>query len=201
MSTARRTQAERTATTRAALLAAARELFAEHGFAQTGRDQIAERAGVTRGALYHHFATKEEVFRELVEQLEQEMLDRVVAAGAGSPDPAAMLRAGAHAFLDGAIEPAFKRIVLLEAPVVLGPVAWREIDERHGLGLVREVLSAAVAAGQLPAGPVDPLATMLLGALNEAAMALATAARPAEARAEVGAAVDFLLARLLANGG
>jgi AcrR family transcriptional regulator len=197
VSTARRTQAERTATTRAALLAAARDLFAEQGFAGTGREQIVERAGVTRGALYHHFATKEDVFRELVEQLEQEMLERVAAAGAGAADPAAMLRAGAHAFLDAAIEPAFRRIVLLDAPAVLGATTWREIDARHGLGLVREVLAAAADAGLLPPEPIEPLASMLLGALNEAAIALATAADPGAARAEVGAAVDFLLDRLL----
>src|SRR5262249_11751677 len=96
----RRTQAERSEATRGALLDAARELFAANGFAATGRDEIAARAGVTRGALYHHFASKEALFRAVVEQLEEELAARIIAAAAKEPDPRQHLRVGCHAFLD-----------------------------------------------------------------------------------------------------
>ena len=191
-----RTQAERSATTRAALLAAGRQLFAERGFAGAGREEIAERAGVTRGALYHHFATKQDLFVAVVEDLEDELGQRLVAAASAGADPLAELRLGCQAFLDAALDPAVRRIVLLDAPAVLGWQAWRELDERFGLGLIKMVLDSVMASGLIDTQPVDPLAHMLLAALNEAAMLVAQADDPSAARAEVGASVDRLLARL-----
>jgi AcrR family transcriptional regulator len=195
--TVRRSQAERSQTTRAALLAAARQLFAEHGFAGTGREQIAERAGVTRGALYHHFSSKERLFEAVVEELEVEIGEQVTAAALEVADPAARLRRGCLAFLDACLDPAVRRIVLLEAPAVLGWDTWREIDARHGLALMVYGLEEVVAAGRLPAVPVTTLAHVLLGALNEAALVVATADRPAAARAEVGTVLEMILHGLL----
>jgi AcrR family transcriptional regulator len=191
-----RTQAERSATTRAALLMAGRQLFADRGFAGAGREEIAERAGVTRGALYHHFATKQDLFVAVVEDLESELGQRLVAAASAGSDPLEELRLGCQAFLDAALDPAVRRIVLLDAPAVLGWQAWRELDERFGLGLIKMVLDSVMAAGLIEAQPVDPLAHMLLAALNEAAMLVALADDPDAARALVGASVDRLLARL-----
>ena len=193
----RRTQAERSATTRAALLAAARELFAEHGFSATGREQIAELAGVTRGALYHHFGSKEQLFRAVVEQLEEELGEKVMLAAARSPDAAEQLRLGCMAFLDACLDPAVRRVVLIEAPVVLGWDQWREIDARHGLSLVTHALEAVVTSGQMTSVAVEPLAHLLLGALNEAAMLVAHSPKPKVARAEVGRTVELVLERLL----
>jgi AcrR family transcriptional regulator len=193
----RRTQAERSSTTQRALLDAARTLFTDHGFAGTGRDQVAARAGLTRGALYHHFGGKEGLFRALVEELEGEIAERVVAAGAGTDDPAAQLRLGCMAFLDACLEPAVRRIVLLEAPAVLGWETWREIDSRYGLALVRHGLETAMAAGQVEPVPVDALAHLLLGALNEAAFLVAAAEDQPAVRAEVGRTLGLLLDRLL----
>jgi len=193
---ARRTQAERSATTRAALLAAGRELFAGHGYADAGREDIAERAGVTRGALYHHFANKRDLFFAVVEDVERELTERVAQAAMTVPDPLEMLRVGCDAFLDAALDPAVRRILLIDAPAVLGWQAWRELDERFGLGLVKEVLEQAMAAARIERQPVDPLAHMLLAAVNEAAVYVALADDPATARAEVGAAVTRLIARL-----
>lgn len=193
----RRTQAQRSAATRATLLAAARELFAKQGFAHTPREQIVERAGVTRGALYHHFDNKEHLFREVVERLQQEIGERIMKASLASDDAGERLRLGCHAFLDACLRPDVRRIVLLDAPAVLGAPAWREIDERHGLGLVRVGLEEAMASGAMTRRPVEPLAHLLLGALNEAAMLVATAARPKRARVEVGETVDFLLDSLM----
>jgi AcrR family transcriptional regulator len=194
----RRTQAERSRATKAALLAAARQLFAERGFAATGRDQIAELAGVTRGALYHHFESKEQLFEVVVEELEVEIAERITTAAMKCRDAAEELRLGCMAFLDGCLDPAVRRIVLLDAPAVLGWDAWREIDARYGLALVSHGLEAVMAAGQMSQAPVAPLAHLLLGALNEAALLLATAQRPKAARAEVGQTVELLLDRLIA---
>ena len=194
---ARRTQAERSAATRAALLAAARDLFAEHGFAATGREQIAERAGVTRGALYHHFGSKELLFRAVVEELEVELGTQVMMAAATSSDAAEQLRLGCMAFLDACLDPAVRRVVLIEAPVVLGWEQWREIDAQHGLLLVTHALQAVVDTGQIAPVPVEPLAHLLLGALNEAAMLVANAKTPKAARAEVGNTLDIVLDRIV----
>jgi len=192
----RRTQAERSATTRAALLRAARELFAEHGYAGAGREEIAERAGVTRGALYHHFANKQQLFVAVVEATEAELTERIAIAGMNGHTARDQLQLGCEAFLDAAMDPAVRRILLLDAPAVLGWRAWRELDERFGLGLVKVALEHAMQEGSIAEQPVDPLAHMLLAALNEAAMLVALADDPASARTEVGAAVERLLTRL-----
>ena len=192
----RRTQAERSATTRGALLEAARSLFAERGFAGAGREEIAERAGVTRGALYHHFASKHELFAAVVEEMEAELGERLVTAATSAEDPLEQLRAGCRAFLDNAMDPAFRRIVLLDAPAVLGWEAWRDLETRFGLGLMKEALANVMAAGLIERQPVDPMAHMLLAALNEAAMLVAQAGDHGATRAEVGVALDRLLSRL-----
>jgi AcrR family transcriptional regulator len=193
----RRTQASRSAATRAALLAAGRRLFAERGYAGAARDDIVELAGVTRGALQHHFGRKQDLFLAVVEELETELGARIITSSMEAGDtPMDHLVLGCHAFLDAATDAAFRRIVLLDAPAVLGWQAWRDLDARFGLGLVREGLAAVMEAGQMEAQPVEPLAHMLLAALNEGAMLVAQADDHGAARAEVGAAVDKLLARL-----
>jgi AcrR family transcriptional regulator len=199
----RRTQADRSHATRAALLASGRALFAQRGFAGTAREEIVERAGVTRGALHHHFGTKQDLFAAVFEELEGELAARIARAAMAGDEPRDQLRRGCHEFLDAALDPAVQRIVLLDAPAVLGWAAWREVDARYGLGLVTEGLRAVFATGpagpggheQGPAGPraVEPLGHLLLAALNEAAMLVAGAPDPAGARVEVGAIVDQLL--------
>ena len=195
----RRTQAERSAATRAALLAAARALFAEHGFAGAAREDIVERAGVTRGAMYHHFASKEDLFRAVVVEMEQEVTHRVAVASAAEADPVAQLRRGCQAFLDEALDPAVQRVLLVDAPSVLGWQAWRAIEAEYGLGLLREALAALAREGLIPDQPIEPLAHMLLAALMEAALLVAGAPKPRRARKEVGETVDRLLERLTAR--
>jgi AcrR family transcriptional regulator len=169
----RRTQSERRAHTRAALIAAGRSLFSERGFAGAGREDIVEHAGLTRGALYHHFASKEDLFAAVYEEVERDLCDAVIVAAAGSRDPVEGLRLGAFAFLDAAATPDVRRIVLLDGPAVLSPEVQHEIAQRYGLGLVREALRAADVAGRLVVGPVDLLAPVLLAALHEAATSIA----------------------------
>jgi AcrR family transcriptional regulator len=196
---ARRTKhTERSEATRAALVAAARALFAQRGFAGVGTEEIVRAAGVTRGALYHQFADKRELFAAVFEQLEAELATRTgqAAAASGTTDPLAALRTGADAWLDACTEPEVQRIVLLDGPAVLGWESWREIGLRYGLGLVEGALQAAVDAGRLQPQPVRGLAHVLIGAVDEAALYVATAEDPAAARAEVGAVLDRLLAAL-----
>ena len=192
----RRSQAERRSATRRALLDAGRELFAERGFAGAGQEDIVERAGVTRGALAHHFATKKGLFRAVVESVEIELTGNIAAAAMRGDDPMAHLRLGCLAFLDAALDPAVRRIVLLDAPAVLGWQEWREIDATYGLGLVSEVLEHCMEAGVLSARPVQPLAHILLAALNEAAMLVANADDPVATRIVVGEEVEHFLSRL-----
>ena len=191
----RRTQADRSATTRRALVAAARTLFAEHGFADVGTERIAAAAGVTRGALYHQFADKTELFAAVVEQLEGQIMVRLarLLGDVADADAVGLLLAGADAWLDASMEPEVQRIVLLDGPAVLGWERWREIGLRYGLGMVSTVLTEAMAKGTIPEQPVEPLAHALVGALDEAALYVARAPDPAAARRDMGPIVHRLV--------
>jgi AcrR family transcriptional regulator len=183
----KRTQAGRSAATRTALVTAARRLWAQRGYAAVGTPEIAAAAGVTRGALYHQFADKTELFAAVLEEVEGEVTaalgERV--AREGPPDPLAAMRLGATAWLDACADPEVQRIVLLDAPSVLGWERFRAVGMRHGLGLVEAMLAAAVEAGAIPAQPLRPLAHLLIGAMDEAALYVARAPDPDAARAEM----------------
>jgi AcrR family transcriptional regulator len=198
MNVKRTKHAERSEATRAALVAAARPLFAQRGYADVGTEEIVRAAGVTRGALYHQFADKRELFAAVFEQVEAELTRRVAqAAGAAvTKGPRAELRIGTAAWLDACAEPELRRILLLDGPSVLGHERWREIGLRYGLGLVEAVLQAAIDAGELEPQPVRPLAHVLIGAVDEAALYVATAEDPDAARAEVGEVLERLMASL-----
>lgn len=191
----KRTQTERSEVTRTALIEAARPLFAEHGYAGVGTEEIVRTAGVTRGALYHHFDGKRELFAAVYERIEAELAERI-AAGALAANPASpmeAMRAGAEMFLAACTEPEAQRIVLLDGPSVLGWDRWREIAAQHGLGLIEASLQAAMDANAIAPQPVRPLAHVLMGALDEAAMLVARAEDPEATRAEVGRTLDSLL--------
>lgn len=166
------------------ILAEARRLFAEHGFAGASAEQIVAAAGVTRGALYHHFEGKKGLFRAVVEQAQAEINQRVKAAVDRFQDPVDMLIAGNDEFLAACLEPDVRRILLTDAPAVLGWEAWREIDEAHVLGEYREFLSALMDKGVLRPLPLDALAHIISGAANEAALWAAQADDPAAALAQ-----------------
>jgi AcrR family transcriptional regulator len=187
----------RSEATRTRLVRAARELFAERGYAEVGTEEIVARAEVTRGALYHHFADKRDLLRAAHEQLEAELAEEIGAkiaaeAKAGS-NAREVLELGARAFLDACERPEIARIVLVEAPAVLGWSEWREIDERYGLGLVTGALELGMEQGVIRRQPTRPLAHLLLGAMGEAGMMIANAADPAAARREVEPALLGLL--------
>jgi AcrR family transcriptional regulator len=171
--------------TRDALLRAAHQLFAERGYSAVGTEEIVAGAGVTRGALYHHFADKRDLFRAVHEQLEGSLVADIAAKIGGIEDPWELVVVGVRAFLDACTDPALMRISLLDAPAVLGWAEWREIDERHGLGLVSFGLQNAMERGVFAPQPVRPLAHLLMGAMAEAAMVIANASDPAVARNEI----------------
>ena len=180
-----RTQAERSRASRAALVAAGRTLFAERGFAEVGTSEIVAAAGLTRGALYHQFGDKQQLFLAVLEQVEQEISERIATVlGSGGRDPLQLLMDGADAWLDACADTGVQRIVLVDAPAVLGWQRWREIGQRYGLGLTQAALEQAIAAGAIPPQPVTPLAHVLIGALDEAALFVSRADDPEAARAQ-----------------
>jgi AcrR family transcriptional regulator len=172
--TERRRQQDRTRTTRAALIAAGRGLFAERGYAAVTAEEIVATAGLTRGALRHHFGDKRELFHAVFEELETEIAQRSAAAvGAAGDDTWAAIESGITAFLDSCQEPEVVQIALTDAPAVLGWPTWRAIEARHGLGLIQAALGQAIHTGLLKPQPVDILAHLLLSAMIETALLIA----------------------------
>ena len=179
--------------TREALIQAALELFTERGYAGVGTEEIVSRAKVTRGALYHHFTDKRDLFRAVFERVEGDLMERIGSTMEEADDAWNLMVAGMRAFLDACEEPAVKQISLIDAPAVLGWEEWREIDNRHGLGLTRAALQGAVEAGVLRPIAVDPMAHLFVAALSEAAFVIAHADNPRKARAEVEEALTQLV--------
>jgi AcrR family transcriptional regulator len=183
--------------TRERIVAAGRELFGERGYDATSVTAILDSARVARGALYHHFPNKETLFDAVLEQVTIDASEGVAEAARATRDPVAALRAGCRAWLRMALEPAIQRIVLTDAPVVVGWSRWRELDERHTLGGLRANLRRLADAGQLPQRDVDALAHMLLAAVNEAALLVARADDPEAAVRSAQTAVETLIDRLV----
>jgi AcrR family transcriptional regulator len=184
--------------TREALIEAALELFTERGYAAVGTEEIVARAKVTRGALYHHFEDKRDLFRAVFQRVEGGLMERIGARMKAASDPWELMLNGMRSFLDACEEPAVKQVALTDAPSVLGWQEWREIDNRHGLGLTRTALEGAVAAGVLRPIAVEPMAHLFVAALSEAAFVIAYANRPRKARAEVEEALLHLVEGLRA---
>lgn len=192
-------QAQRSETTRRELLSVARDLFTEKGFGPATLDDVAERAGVTKGALYHHFRDKKELFRAVFEALEQEMCNEIIAAAATAGDDVLeQMRRGVQAFLGAATDPAKQRICLIDGPSVLGWETWRQIDEQYGFALTKGILEAAMDAGVIKRRPVDPLAHIMLASLSEAAIQVARSDDQAKATEEMSSTLWALLDSLRA---
>ncbi len=194
----RRTQSERTAATRDALVRTARPLFAEHGYAAVSTDSVVREAGVTRGALYHHFADKTELFAAVFEAVEADVTGRITEAvgASGESDPIELMIRATQAWLSACADREVHRIVLVDAPAVLGWVRWREICLRYALGLARGLLDQAVTAGRIAAQPTLPLAHILLGAADEAALFVALADDPKVAGEQMNAAIANIVRAL-----
>src|SRR3954452_9943897 len=184
--------------TREALIDAALDLFTARGYAEVGTEEIVARAKVTRGVLYHHFDDKRDLFRAVFERVESDLMERIGATMQAADDPYERMVGGMRAFLDACEEPAVKQISLTDAPAVLGWEEWREIDNRHGLGLTQAALQGAVDAGSIRPIAVEPMAHLFVAALSEAAFVIAHAEHPRRARAEVEEALIQLVEGLRA---
>jgi AcrR family transcriptional regulator len=190
-------RAEHASDTRTALLTAARRLFAAEGYDGTGTEQIVAEARVTRGALYHHFRDKADLFRAVMEDAAGDVARQLIGDQLhGVPGlPLEEVQTGVSAFLDVCVGGDFQRIVLIDGPRVLGDDAWDQLVERYGRSLLEEWLARAVTAGDIEPVPVRPLARLLIAMLTEASLTIARAGDPAAARTDMGT----VLARLL-NG-
>ena len=187
------TQAERTAATRARLVAAARQLFAARGFSGTSVEDILRVAAVSRGALYHHFASKEDVFRSVYEAVEADLTADVVKRAQRGRTPLAQLQIGMAAFLDRCVDPEVQRIALLDGPTVLGWETWHELEERYAYGLIRAGIDAAMAAGEITPQPSEPLAHAVLGAMIQLGSVVARAPDPVKAKRQCKSTFTRLL--------
>ncbi len=191
----RRPNRERTETTRAALMAAARRLFVERGYAETATPDIAAAAGMTRGALYHHFADKQALFRAVVEQEAASVAAEIEAAAPSAPSAAKGLMVGGDAYFDAMQKAGRTRLLLLDGPAVLGRAAMDEIDARHGNRTLREGLLAAMGNREIRRLPVDALTALLGAAFDRAALVIEGGADRQAVRRAMGALIEGLLVR------
>ena len=188
---------ERGQSTRDTMVAVATRLFGERGYDGASIEAVLRESGVSRGALYHHFADKKALFEAVLESVEADAARRTVEAASGATDPAGALRAGCEAWVRIAAEPEVRRIVLLDAPGVVGWARWREIDEQYGFGILKAALAAIAEDGRLDADLVDLFAHMILAALNEIALIVAQSPDRADATRRAQSAVDQLLTKFL----
>jgi AcrR family transcriptional regulator len=181
---------ENAAATRAALLRVARRLFADEGYAGTATEEIVRRARVTRGALYHHFRDKRDLFLAVLDEEHKKLAAHAREAAAAEPDPWSAIVASSNAFLDACVDRTVQQIVLIDAPAVVG-LEKRDTDEAY-LTSVKELIRAAIAQGLIDDQPVDPLAHIIFGALHEAAMLIARGDDKPAARRSVSGAIGRL---------
>ena len=197
----RRKQADRSAATRSALVAAGRRLFAEHGFAGVGTEAIVAEAAVSRGALYHHFADKTELFAGVLEAAEADVTSEIAEQALAGDDltfSAVMLRA-MDAWLDACEAPEVQRILLTDGPSVLGWARWREICQPYVLSLIETAVVQGIADGTVVDLPPRPLAHALIAVADEAAMYVASADDRVLARKEMTVVIERTLAALMAG--
>jgi AcrR family transcriptional regulator len=185
--------------TRGLLLAAARECFGERGYAAAGIEAIAARAGVTTGALYHHFGNKRGLFRAVVEAMEAELMRWAIEIGSRHADPWQGLEAAMRATLDASLAPDVRQIVLLDAPNVLGAAEWREIEDQYSMGLLRTAVAGMMGAGLLAPGSPELVARTLVAVVGALASSIAHAPDPPAARRDAEALLGRVLGALRAE--
>lgn len=183
--------------TRTRIVDTAGELFAKAGYQDTSIEAVLDKSGISRGALYHHFRDKEELFVAVLEAVEARIADATVKASRGIADPVGALLAGCNAWLDVSRDPAIRQIVLVDAPAVLGWQKWREIDARYGFGLLKGSLRAAAEAGRLSPTLIEPLSHVLLAAVLEIALLMARANDAPGSVKQAKAALRELIEKLL----
>lgn len=190
------TKAEQRDVTVHKLIEISRALFTEHGYAHTPTEAIVRQAGVTRGALYHHFGNKEGLFRAVLQAVQYDVAQQIALATQQSADPWVQFVAGCRAFLAASLDPSVQRIMLLDAPAVVGWDVWREMDAAYSMKTLHEGLSELAARGLIQPLPIDALVHLLSGAMNEAALWIARADQPQQALAEASTALEQILTAL-----
>jgi AcrR family transcriptional regulator len=186
-------RSDQVAQTRAALVAAARQLLGRDGYAATSVDDIARAARLTTGALYHHFPNKIAVFEAVFEAVHVELMEASIRASFGSDDELEQLTRGFDAFLDAVLEPDVQRIIIIDAPAVLGLARFTELDERYAFAAITALLRAATTSGRLRVDDPETVARLLLGALTRGGMLIANSPDPRETRDAVALALHALL--------
>jgi AcrR family transcriptional regulator len=187
----------RGAATREHLIEVATTLFAERGYEDTSIETVLQEASVSRGSLYHHFKNKEALFEAVLEAIENDIGLRVMEAAAGATDPKEMLRLGSLAWVQLAGDPVVQRVLLVDAPAVLGWERWRALEERHALGLIKLALAAIADQGELEPELVDAFSHVVLAAINEIALLIARSDQPVREAEQGAAAIEEMLSRLL----
>jgi len=184
---------DQVAQTRAALVGAARHLFGRDGFAATSVDEIAREARLTTGALYHHFPNKTALFEAVFEAVHIDLLEASLQASIGATDEVELLTRGFDAFFDAVLEPDVQRIIILDAPAVLGLARFTELDEQYAFAAITEALRAATSSGRLRVDDPETLARLLLGSMTRGAMLIANSDQPRETRDAVARTLRALL--------
>ncbi|RRO14936.1 TetR/AcrR family transcriptional regulator [Saccharopolyspora rhizosphaerae] len=194
MPTARPRRVEYSEATRQALVDSAVDLFTEHGYSQTSLDEIAKRARVTKGALYHHFGGKQALFEAAFSAVEAGVVARLSEVVSDSEDPWEATRSGLRAFLEVCLEPSYQRVVVQDGPAVMGWNRWREAEEAYTFGVLRAVVANLVSSGEIGDDlPVDALARIMFGALSAGATAIAGSSSPMQERADIAVCVERVL--------
>jgi AcrR family transcriptional regulator len=189
-------RSERGRVTRDHIIGVATRLFAEHGYAATSTEMVLEASSVSRGALYHHFAGKEALFTAVLEAVEANAVQQVAAAAASAPDALSALGLGCKAWLKLALNDEVRRIALIDAPSVIGWEAWRDLDNKYALGLIKTALKAGCEAGWMTYDKVDMYAHLLLAMLSELALLIARADKPEEALSAGLEAIEQFITRM-----
>lgn len=182
--------------TRSALVDSAVELFTKRGYAGTSLDEIAKRARVTKGALYHHFSGKQALFEAAFDAVESVVFDRLEKIMNGPESPWDRALSALREFIKSCLDPSYQRIAIHEAPVVMGWERWREAEDRQSFGLIRSSLEGLIEAGEIESVPVEITARLLFGALSSAATEIAGSAEPKKVGAQVEAVIVQLLNRV-----
>lgn len=190
------TKVQQREATIARLIEVATEIFTRDGYANAATEEIVQLAGVTRGALYHHFGSKEGLFQAVLAHIQQQVASRIEAVVAGQENTWDEIVAGCMAFLEASIDPQVQRIMLVDAPAVLGWSLWRELDSQNSMKLLRAGLAELIEAGKLPPLPLDALTHLLSGAMNESALWIAQADDAEQALEEAKQALKYVLETL-----
>jgi AcrR family transcriptional regulator len=189
----KRSKAQQKEDTTKKLKAIALQMFAEQGYAAVAMEDMIKQVGMTRGAIYHHFGSKEGLFRAVLDDIQQEIAERILNESGKTTDLWEQLLKGCYAFLSASLEREIQQIMLIDAPAVLGWNVWRALDEKYSMSLLLELLTEMREQQMIRPLSVDSLTHLLSGAMNEAALWIASAPEKEKALEEAFASFTALV--------